>query len=104
MEDVAFSTHIDSVLCTVDTTTFDEKHYEAEAARLQVEAADVILLTKTDLADTNAVAETEVVVRSMMANKKTPMIRADHGNVRVIDVVCCYEPFNKPLHEPNRTI
>jgi len=36
VEDVAFSTHIDSVLCTVDTTTFDEKHYEAEAARLQV--------------------------------------------------------------------
>ena len=84
VESLAFVTHIDGVLTVVDGTSFDASHYKAEAAKLQVEAADVVLLTKSDLSSSAAgIDAAEAAVRALLPHPSTPIIRTNHGEVPI---------------------
>lgn len=70
------------MLAVVDATTFDAQHYASQAARLQVEAADVVLLSKCDLLPhAEDVSAKEAIVRGMLGNVTSPIIATTHGEV-----------------------
>ena len=56
----------------------------AAAAKLQVEAADVVLLTKSDLAESPAVVDAaEAACRALLPHPRTPVIRVNHGEIPI---------------------
>lgn len=58
-------TNLDSILTVVDAETFDEKHFESEAALQQITYGDIILLNKTDLVTQQKLQEVENFIRDV---------------------------------------
>lgn len=55
--------YIDQVLSVVDASAWNDEHYGSETARAQIENADTVLLSKTDLCDDE---KTKQVVKSVL--------------------------------------
>jgi G3E family GTPase len=73
-------TRVDSVLTVVDAESFTSEHYHSEAALNQLFFGDIILLNKTDLVDSEAVAELEDYIRW----SKTCLRQSIAPNARII--------------------
>ncbi|WP_208677926.1 CobW family GTP-binding protein [Synechococcus elongatus] len=58
-------TRLDAILTLVDSSSFDVTHYRSQAALNQIQYADQILLTKTDLIDAKKCKEVEDAIRSI---------------------------------------
>ncbi|MBC5798048.1 GTP-binding protein [Sphaerospermopsis sp. LEGE 00249] len=52
-------TNLDSIITVVDAETFDQRHFESEAALQQITYGDIVLLNKTDLVDLHKLREIE---------------------------------------------
>jgi G3E family GTPase len=52
-------TNLDSIITVVDAETFDQRHFESEAALKQITYGDIVLLNKTDLVDSDKLHEIE---------------------------------------------
>jgi cobalamin biosynthesis protein CobW len=61
---------LDAVITTVDVKNFRRLLLESSVAEEQLEAADIIILTKTDVASEKEIAETEVLVREKNSRSK----------------------------------
>lgn len=73
--------YLDQVLTVVDASAWTEDHYESETAMRQIESADTILLSKTDLAED---ARVENVIESIVAVKPNARIlRSQKGFVPI---------------------
>ncbi len=66
------------VVCLVDSVTFHKVVTTLPAIKRQVEAADVILVNKTDLAERETIDETERVLRTI--NDRAEIVRAVRGD------------------------
>lgn len=63
--------YVDQVLTVVDASAWSDVHYGSKTARQQIESADTILLSKTDLADDDKVKE---VVSSIVSIRPSARI------------------------------
>lgn len=72
-------TRLDSILTLVDSETFNPEHFESNAALSQISYADIILLNKTDLVDTEKLANLEAYIKSF--KPKTKLIRCQYSQV-----------------------
>jgi G3E family GTPase len=71
---------LDSILCVVDSEQFSKLSGESAAlAQLQVEAADILVLNKTDLVDSESLAEIRSSIREISTRSR--MLEAHHGRV-----------------------
>lgn len=70
---------LDAVITVVDAADFDRHQHEAEVARLQVEAADFLVVNKLDLVDEPAVAKVEKRLAKM--NPRAVRFRSVRGAV-----------------------
>lgn len=71
---------LDSILCVVDSEQFSKLSGESAAlAELQVEAADIVVLNKTDLVDGESLAAIRSSIRAISA--RSQMLEAHHGRV-----------------------
>lgn len=52
-------TNLDSIITVVDAETFDQRHFESEAALQQITYGDIVLLNKTDLVELDKLQEIE---------------------------------------------
>lgn len=71
----------DQVLTVVDASQFDDAHYGSETARKQVNAADTVLLSKTDLMEPAAVDA--AVQRIIKMKPSARILRSQRGHVPV---------------------
>jgi G3E family GTPase len=58
-------TRLDSILTVVDSDLFDGEHFNSEAALQQISYADIILLNKTDLIDSQKLAILESEIKAI---------------------------------------
>lgn len=73
--------HVDQILTVVDAANFDDSMYDGVAARSQIDMADTILLSKTDLL---AATEAKAVTRRIQAMKPSArLLLSQHGQVPV---------------------
>jgi G3E family GTPase len=71
---------LESILCVVDAEQFSTLSGEPAAlAQLQVEAADILVLNKTDLVDGESLAATRSSIRKM--SPRSRMLEAHHARV-----------------------
>ncbi|GAB0494098.1 hypothetical protein MMPV_005388 [Pyropia vietnamensis] len=71
----------DQVLTVVDASQFDDAHYGSETARKQVNSADTVLLSKTDLMEPEAVDA--AVQRIIRMKPSARILRSQRGHVPV---------------------
>ncbi len=72
-------TNLDSILTVVDSETFDEEHFQSEAALKQITYGDIILLNKTDLVSQEKLEEVENFIHSQKNGAK--ILYTKHGEV-----------------------
>ncbi|MFN6515066.1 MAG: CobW family GTP-binding protein [Nostoc sp. CreGUA01] len=72
-------TNLDSILTVVDSETFDEEHFQSEAALKQITYGDIILLNKTDLVSQEKLQEVENFIHSQKNGAK--ILYTKHGEV-----------------------
>lgn len=58
-------TSLDSILTVVDAETFNQEHFESEAALKQITYGDIILLNKTDLVTSDKLQEVESYIHDV---------------------------------------
>ncbi|MBD2437786.1 GTP-binding protein [Nostoc sp. FACHB-110] len=58
-------TSLDSILTVVDSETFNQEHFQSEAALKQITYGDIILLNKTDLATPEKITEVENFIQDV---------------------------------------
>jgi G3E family GTPase len=58
-------TRLDSILTVVDSELFDAEHFNSEAALQQISYADIILLNKTDLVESQKLAILESEIKAI---------------------------------------
>jgi len=72
---------LSTVISLVDPGTSQKLLKTLPAIRAQVECADVVLLNKTDLFDTETVQNTEAAIRSVYAD--VPIVQCVHGDAPI---------------------
>jgi G3E family GTPase len=72
-------TRLDSILTLVDAESFNEEHYDSEAAFQQIAYGDIIILNKTDLVDENKLQELEKFIHKV--KPKARILRSQYGKV-----------------------
>eukprot|EP00741_Cyanophora_paradoxa_P011416 tig00020556_g11027.t1 len=85
--DLRECTTLDSIITVVDASTFDENHYESEAAYNQICLGDVVILNKTDVATKEQLEKVEAYVREERPGAR--IVHAQKGKVPlplIIDV------------------
>jgi len=73
---------LDSILCVVDCEQFPSLSGEsADLVRVQIAAADILILNKTDLVDSAGLAQVRSMIRSI--SPQSQLIEAKHGRVPI---------------------
>lgn len=73
--------YIDQVLTVVDASSWNQEHYGSETARKQIETADTVLLSKTDLCDDE---KAKSVINSVLAIRPNARIlKSQKGHVPI---------------------
>ncbi|MBG1241854.1 CobW family GTP-binding protein [Nostoc sp. NZL] len=72
-------TNLDSIITVVDSETFNEDHFESEAALKQITYGDIILLNKTDLVTPEKLETVENFIHDMKNGAK--ILHTKHGEV-----------------------
>ncbi|MBH8551826.1 GTP-binding protein [Nostocaceae cyanobacterium CENA357] len=72
-------TNLDSIITVVDSETFNEAHFESEAALKQITYGDIILLNKTDLVTSEKLENVENFIHDMKNGAK--ILHTKHGEV-----------------------
>ncbi|AFZ60538.1 cobalamin synthesis protein P47K [Anabaena cylindrica PCC 7122] len=72
-------TNVDSILTVVDAETFNEKHFESEAALQQITYGDIILLNKTDLVTPDKLQEVEHFIHDVKNGAR--ILHTQYGEV-----------------------
>ncbi|WP_017653799.1 CobW family GTP-binding protein [Fortiea contorta] len=72
-------TSIDSILTVVDAETFNQEHFQSEAALKQLTYADIIILNKTDLVTSEKLAELEDYIHEIKIGAK--ILHSNFGQV-----------------------
>ena len=71
---------LDSILCVVDCEQFPSLTGEpADLARMQISAADILVLNKTDLVDSDSLENVSTLIRGI--SSESQVIQAIHGRV-----------------------
>ncbi|CAN8066401.1 unnamed protein product [Agarophyton chilense] len=73
--------YLDQVLTVVDSSAWDEQHYGSETAHKQIQAADTILLSKTDLTGHDNVTKVVKSILSIRPNAR--ILRSQKGYVPI---------------------
>ncbi|WP_071191637.1 GTP-binding protein [Trichormus sp. NMC-1] len=72
-------TKIDSILTVVDAETFNEEHFQSEAALKQITYGDIILLNKTDLVPSEKLQEVEKFIHDLKDSAR--ILHTKYGEV-----------------------
>ncbi|MGM3304579.1 CobW family GTP-binding protein [Anabaena sp. WFMT] len=72
-------TNVDSILTVVDAETFNEEHFESEAALQQITYGDIILLNKTDLVTPEKLQEVEHFIHDVKNGAR--ILHTQYGEV-----------------------
>ncbi|HIK05257.1 MAG TPA: GTP-binding protein [Trichormus sp. M33_DOE_039] len=72
-------TSLDSILTVVDAETFNQEHFESEAALKQITYGDIILLNKVDLVKPEKLKEVEGFIHELKDSAR--IIHTQHGEV-----------------------
>ncbi len=72
-------TRLDSIVTMVDSETFTPEHFDSEAAFKQITYADITILNKIDLADTEQVLNLEAYIKSVKEGAR--ILHSKHGEV-----------------------
>lgn len=72
-------TNLDSIITVVDSESFDEAHFESEAALKQITYGDIILLNKTDLVTPEKLESVENFINDIKNGAK--ILHTQHGEV-----------------------
>ncbi|TAF08176.1 MAG: GTP-binding protein [Nostocales cyanobacterium] len=72
-------TNLDSIITVVDAETFNEEHFESEAALQQITYGDIILLNKTDLVNPEKLQEVENFIRDVKSGAR--ILHTQYGQV-----------------------
>ncbi|QHG17129.1 GTP-binding protein [Nostoc sp. ATCC 53789] len=72
-------TNLDSIITVVDSETFDENHFDSEAALKQITYGDIILLNKTDLVTPEKLEEVENFIHDIKNGAK--ILHTKYGEV-----------------------
>jgi G3E family GTPase len=72
-------TRLDSIVTMVDSATFTPEHFDSEAAFKQVLYADITILNKTDLANTEQIINLEAYIKSVKEGAR--ILHSKHGEV-----------------------
>ncbi|MEA5575888.1 GTP-binding protein [Anabaena sp. UHCC 0451] len=72
-------TNLDSIITVVDAETFNEEHFESEAALQQITYGDIILLNKTDLVNRDKLEEVENFIRDVKNGAR--ILHTQYGQV-----------------------
>lgn len=72
-------TKIDSILTVVDAETFNEEHFQSEAALKQITYGDIILLNKTDLVTLEKLQEVENFIHDLKDSAR--ILHTKYGEV-----------------------
>ncbi|MBD2690329.1 CobW family GTP-binding protein [Anabaena catenula] len=72
-------TKIDSILTVVDAETFNEEHFQSEAALKQITYGDIILLNKTDLVPSEKLQEVENFIHDLKDSAR--ILHTKYGEV-----------------------
>ena len=72
-------TRLDSIVTMVDSETFTPDHFDSEAAFKQIAYADITILNKTDLADTEQVLNLEAYIKSVKGAAR--ILQSEYGKV-----------------------
>ncbi|MBD2564793.1 MULTISPECIES: CobW family GTP-binding protein [Nostoc] len=72
-------TNLDSIITVVDSETFNEDHFESEAALKQITYGDIILLNKTDLVTPEKLETVENFIHDLKNGAK--ILHTKHGEV-----------------------
>ena len=73
--------YVDQVLTVVDSSAWSTHHYGSETARRQIESADTVLLSKTDLTDDQAIKHVIANILSIRPNAR--ILRSQKGYVPI---------------------
>lgn len=106
VSDLAEEVRVDGILTLLDTENFDPKtHMASSAALAQIQTADTILLSKTDIASAAAVEEVIAYIKSIRPGAR--ILRSQRGRVpinmildvgiRMSDSPAHMEPVTKDL-------
>ncbi|NET02396.1 MAG: GTP-binding protein [Sphaerospermopsis sp. SIO1G1] len=72
-------TSLDSIITVVDAETFDQQHFESEAALQQITYGDIVLLNKTDLVESHKLEEIESFIYD--AKQGAKILQTQHCQV-----------------------
>jgi G3E family GTPase len=72
-------TRLDSIVTMVDAETFTSEHFDSEAAFNQITYADITILNKTDLANTEQVQNLEAYIHSIKDGAR--ILHSEYGKV-----------------------
>ncbi|NDJ22345.1 GTP-binding protein [Nostoc sp. B(2019)] len=72
-------TNLDSILTLVDAEVFNAEHFQSEAALKQITYADIILLNKVDLVNSEKLKELETYIYEMKAGAR--ILHTQYGQV-----------------------
>ncbi|MEA5617436.1 GTP-binding protein [Cronbergia sp. UHCC 0137] len=72
-------TNLDSILTVVDAETFDQEHFQSQAALQQITYGDIILLNKTDLVNQRKLEEVENFIRDVKQGAR--ILHTQYGQV-----------------------
>lgn len=81
MTELREEVYVDQILTVVDASAWTDKHYDSDTAMKQIEAADTILLSKTDLADSNRVQQVVQSILDVRPNAR--ILRSQQGYVPI---------------------
>lgn len=73
--------YVDQVLTVIDASTWDESHYDSDTAFKQLEFADTILLSKTDIATQDRISDAVDCIVDLRPNAR--ILRSQKGYVPV---------------------
>lgn len=72
-------TSLDSILTVVDAETFNQEHFESEAALKQITYGDIVLLNKTDLVTPDKLREVESYIHDVKNGAR--ILHTQYGEV-----------------------
>eukprot|EP00178_Gracilaria_changii_P027845 TRINITY_DN920_c0_g1_i2.p2 TRINITY_DN920_c0_g1~~TRINITY_DN920_c0_g1_i2.p2 ORF type:complete len:575 (+),score=97.17 TRINITY_DN920_c0_g1_i2:257-1981(+) len=84
--------YLDQVLTVVDSSAWSEDHYGSETAHRQIQAADTVLLSKTDLADDARIKKVVASILSIRPNAR--ILRSQKGHVPIAALFDLGIPFS----------
>lgn len=87
---------LDALATLVDASTFIERLEDTEEARKQVLVADIVIITKTDLADAERVAEVRAAIAAI--NPDARIVEAVKGAIEAKEILD--EVFPEPEKRP----